>query len=186
MQFTSSINWITFQQDKRSTKAYLYSLSEGCNSNHIIHSPSLGSLAVPIRFVRYHNIQMFLDSSADILSMCRLNINGWQVKKCSNQSWVWSIFNTDRVLYFFSLHDFFFFFRMHEKNSKSCLAGVFLVEGKGREHLVSSLCTVSLYSEKNSNSGTPKFPVLFQKAHYAQVELLSEQLNLYWPFQFPF
>lgn len=52
---------------------------------------------------------MFLDSSADILSMCRLNINGWQVKKCSNQSWVWSIFNTDRVLYFFSLHDFFFF-----------------------------------------------------------------------------
>lgn len=66
-----------------------------------MHSPSLGSLAVPIRFVRYHNIQMFLDSSADILSMCRLNINGWQVKKCNNQSWVWSIFNTDRVLYFF-------------------------------------------------------------------------------------
>lgn len=117
MQFTSSINWITFQQDKRSTKAYLYSLSEGCNSNHIIHSPSLGSLAVPIRFVRYHNIQMFLDSSADILSMCRLNINGWQVKKCSNQSWVWSIFNTDRVLYFFSLHDFFFFSECMKKTA---------------------------------------------------------------------
>lgn len=144
MQFTSSINWITFQQDKRSTKAHLYSLGEGCTSNHIMHSPSLGSLAVPIRFVRYHSIQMFLDSSADILSMYRLNINGQQVKKYKNQSRLWSIFNTVRV--WGLLFSPFVFLRMCVKTSKSPLERMILMEVSGREQFA--------FSEKNSHPGS--------------------------------
>lgn len=145
-----------------------------------MHSPSLGSLAVPIRFVRYHNIQMFLDSSADILSMCRLNINGWQVKKCNNQSWVWSIFNSDRVLYFFLPSSYFFSECMKKQKimfskSVSC-----------RRKRQGTSCFFFVYIIfvlwKKIQTGTPKCLFFYRK-------LTMLKLNSYlrnWPFIDPF
>lgn len=152
-----------------------------------MHSPSLGSLVVPIRFVRYHNIQMFLDSSADILSMCRLNINGWQVKKSNNQSWVWNVFSTGFCNYFFSPSSHIF--QNAWKDSKSRLARVILVEVSGREQLVFSLCTVSLYPEKNSHSDSiwsNKVASFYLENSLHSDWALIWAIRIYRPFQFPF